>query len=262
MATVVFLHGLNTYADGLVHFGPLTFGRMSDSWRREGLKRGWQFIDVAGMGFGAVEDQAEKAIAYLKKERLLNTPEPLHLLGHSMGGLVARVLAHRPELKGRIRSVITIGTPHLGADITEHAMQLEQTSPYLYRFMKTFGYDVAKKRTTLQNFSTVKLLELHERYGKLDDVRCVSFVGNVTYEQLCLPYQVIYSKLHSRGQEVLSDGFISCASQRWAEDGGDFAVDHMAEIGVYLNVSRKRRLFAQSEFNRLADAVAKVIARP
>lgn len=259
MATVVFLHGLNTYADDLVHFGPLTFGQMSDSWKQEIEERGWKFVNVSGMGYGAVEDQATKALRYLDDEGVLTSNESLHLLGHSMGGLVARVLAHRPELKGRIRSISTIGTPHGGAEITEKAMRLETTSPWLYRVMKTFGYDVVKKRTTFENFTTVKLLQIHEKYGALEGIRCVSYIGNASYKQLCLPYQVIYSKLHPKGEKIESDGFISSKSQRWAEVGGEFALDHMAEIGVYLNVSRRRRGFARQEFKRLASTVTELI---
>lgn len=259
MATVVFLHGLNTYADGLVHMGPLTFGQMSDSWREVIEAKGWKFIDVAGLGFGAVEDQADKAVKYFDNEGILSADEPLHLIGHSMGGLVARVLAHRAELKGRIKTIITIGTPHLGAEITEQALSLAFTSPWLYRFMKFFGYDVLAKRAALENFTTRSLLAVHEKFGKIDGIRCVSFIGKAKYEQLCLPYQVIYSKLHPKGNEMESDGFISAKSQRWAEVGGEFTLDHMAEIGVYLNVSKKRRESARQEFKRLASAATEII---
>lgn len=259
MATVVYLHGLNTYADSLVHLGPLTFGQMSDSWKKVICDRGWKFVDVPGMGFGAVEEQADKALKYFDSEGILSSDEPLHLFGHSLGGLVARVLSHHPLLQGRIRSIITIGTPHSGAEVTEKALMLEKTSPLLYKFMKTFGYDVVKKRSSLENFTTERLLAINERYRKLEHIRCVSFIGNAKYEQLCVPYQVIYSKLHPKGSHIESDGFITAESQRWAEIGGEFSLDHMAEIGVYLNASKNRRIYAQNEFKRLADAVCEVI---
>ncbi len=44
-----------------------------------------------------------------------NQQQPVHLLAHSMGGLVCRMLLqHYPEDKNRIRSIITLGTPHHG----------------------------------------------------------------------------------------------------------------------------------------------------
>ena len=41
--------------------------------------------------------------------------EPVHLIGHSMGGLDARGLLADPAWRGRILSLTTIGTPHLGS---------------------------------------------------------------------------------------------------------------------------------------------------
>ncbi|MBV8269797.1 MAG: hypothetical protein JO252_26030, partial [Planctomycetaceae bacterium] len=40
--------------------------------------------------------------------------EPVHIIGHSMGGLDARQLLADPAWSGRILSLTTIGTPHLG----------------------------------------------------------------------------------------------------------------------------------------------------
>lgn len=48
--------------------------------------------------------------------------EELHLVGHSMGGLVARWAGQQGELAGKtwtgmVRTVVTLGTPHLGAPL-------------------------------------------------------------------------------------------------------------------------------------------------
>src|SRR5579864_7575531 len=40
--------------------------------------------------------------------------EAVHLIGHSMGGLDARLLAADPDWSGRVLSLTTIATPHLG----------------------------------------------------------------------------------------------------------------------------------------------------
>lgn len=258
-ATVIFLHGLNTYADGLVHLGPFTFGNMSRSWKHEFEKRGFNFVDVAGIGFGAVEEQTDQALKSLIESGALNNDCHFHLFGHSMGGLVARVLAHRPELKGRVKSIMTIGTPHNGAEITSKALALQNSSPYLYRFMKFFGYDVVAKRKSLENFTTETLKAVTDRYSDISGIRCVSFIGSATFEQLCPPYKVIYTRLHPAGPRVESDGFIMSESQKWGEVWGKFELDHMAEIGVFWNLNAKRRKFASQEFQRLASAAEQVI---
>ena len=47
--------------------------------------------------------------------------EPVHLIGHSMGGLDARRLLAEDGWKERILSVTTIGTPHLGSSLADFA---------------------------------------------------------------------------------------------------------------------------------------------
>ena len=47
--------------------------------------------------------------------------EPVHLIGHSMGGLDARALLADPAWRGRILSLTTIATPHLGSSIADFA---------------------------------------------------------------------------------------------------------------------------------------------
>jgi triacylglycerol lipase len=47
--------------------------------------------------------------------------EPVHLIGHSMGGLDARRLIAEPRWRGRILSLTTIATPHRGSSVADFA---------------------------------------------------------------------------------------------------------------------------------------------
>src|SRR4051812_4679488 len=100
----------------------MTLGPMSKSWKQEMTARGLNFVDVSGMGYGPVDDQADRALRYLEESGVLHTNEELHFLGQSMGGMVARALAYRSALHGRVKTIITIGTPHHGADITHRTL--------------------------------------------------------------------------------------------------------------------------------------------
>ncbi len=56
------------------------------------------------------------------------------LLGHSMGGLVARSACHQAELAGlawrkRLSSLVTLGSPHLGAPLERYGSLLESLLP-------------------------------------------------------------------------------------------------------------------------------------
>jgi pimeloyl-ACP methyl ester carboxylesterase len=67
------------------------------------------------------------SLAYLLEELVAAWPvevESLALVGHSMGGLVARSACHQAALRGdawvrRVRHVISLGTPHMGAPLAQ-----------------------------------------------------------------------------------------------------------------------------------------------
>jgi len=60
-----------------------------------------------------------------------DVPGPLTLLGHSMGGLVARSAIAQAQAQGRrwpgrLRCLVTLGTPHQGAPLERGGQQLQQ----------------------------------------------------------------------------------------------------------------------------------------
>lgn len=62
---------------------------------------------------------------------LEDVPGPLTLLGHSMGGLVARSAIAQAQAQGlrwpaRLRGLVTLGTPHLGAPLERGGQQVQQ----------------------------------------------------------------------------------------------------------------------------------------
>ena len=64
----------------------------------------------------------EKRGADLAHEILTYAPpvDPISIIAHSMGGLDARyALAHVPALAQRVRTLITIGTPHRGSPVAD-----------------------------------------------------------------------------------------------------------------------------------------------
>ncbi|MBN2496989.1 MAG: alpha/beta fold hydrolase [Deltaproteobacteria bacterium] len=63
------------------------------------------------------EDYQAQILDYLEAAGV----KQVDLVGHSMGGLLARLLLEQTELRGRIRSVITLGTPHLGTAVARLA---------------------------------------------------------------------------------------------------------------------------------------------
>lgn len=74
-----------------------------------------------------------RQLALLLEHLLQAWPQPvqdLSLLGHSMGGLLARSAVHHAHLAGlqwprRLRHLVCLGTPHLGAPLEQGGQQLQ-----------------------------------------------------------------------------------------------------------------------------------------
>ncbi len=265
---VIFIHGLNTFGDDQFHAGPLVFGPMHQFWKPRLEACGFEFFALDKMGFGPFEDQVERAVEQIEQllsRRVLD--RAVHLFGHSMGGLVARGVAAKlvanPAFSAfaRLCSVMTLGTPHKGTAATEDALDLSKQSPRFYQALKAFGYDLEKRRDAMRFFTVERVREFSDRHPPLENVDCVSFIGAVRKDQLSLPFQMIYSKIHSsKGPDAeLSDGLIAANSQEWARVGGVFELDHFAELGAFTQITPRSRSRAKHEFDRLVNHVQQII---
>ena len=77
-----------------------------------------RFYQVTLPTEASIQNQAYFLTAYLEKIRRVYPQQPIILVGHSAGGIVARyVMVRNPELN--IHQLITIASPHLGPDTAE-----------------------------------------------------------------------------------------------------------------------------------------------
>ncbi len=130
--------------------------------------------------------------------------EPVHVIGHSMGGLDARVLLADPAWHGRIRSLTTIATPHHGSTLAEVARR--RLGP-VYRLLHALGLDH-------QGFLDVT----PERARRLDEalpsppsgVACYSIAGDPPPEEVGWSLRPLF-RLMERW-EGANDGLVSVTS--------------------------------------------------
>jgi pimeloyl-ACP methyl ester carboxylesterase len=258
---VFFIHGLNTFGDDLIHMGPLNFGPMVGSWRPRLEEIGCEVHSLKEMGFGSFTDQVDRAMKQIDRVLASTSGDaPVHLFGHSMGGLVARGVAQRMSSRypGRVRTVLTIGSPHGGARAADGAFTFHERSPALYRLLKLFGYDTLERLEHLKPLRLEAIEEFNSRHPELDDTDNVSIVGSVTWHQIGIHYKMIYKQLHrTPGEE--SDGLVLSESQRWARHGGQFALDHLGQLGCFALLSIPSKRAARKEFERLVLAVQDII---
>jgi triacylglycerol lipase len=83
---------------------------------------------------GSIKLRAEHAavqIAQALSAATLDAAAPIHLIAHSMGGLDARYLLSNDlaGLRGRIRTLACVGTPHLGSPVATLANKLDLSQP-------------------------------------------------------------------------------------------------------------------------------------
>jgi outer membrane protein assembly factor BamB/pimeloyl-ACP methyl ester carboxylesterase len=74
----------------------------------------WRFTYPTFMNIGNNIDSLAAEI-----DRLIPEDEPIVLIGHSMGGLVASGAAQKSVIPDRILGIVTLGTPHLGAALAQ-----------------------------------------------------------------------------------------------------------------------------------------------
>ncbi len=104
--------------------------------------------------------------------------EQIALVGHSMGGLVARSAAHhgsRSEQRwtGRVRHVVSLGTPHLGAPLEQGAHVLAET---LYKLPETrmLGAFLRKRSAGIRDLRHGSLVDEDWRGRDPNDLRAAA----------------------------------------------------------------------------------------
>ena len=123
-------------------------------WRRNGHDHGERLALDAGWTVARLHYNSGRRVAdgALELDRLLEAlvrrpagpPEEIAILAHSMGGLVARGALRTAEAQGRawpsrLRALVCLGTPHLGAPLERGGHTLERllgASPYSAAFAR------------------------------------------------------------------------------------------------------------------------------
>lgn len=131
--------------------------------------------------------------------------EPVHIIGHSMGGLDARRLLADPAWRGRVLSLTTIATPHLGSIIADFA---KLKVGRIYRLLNAMGIDyrgfLDVTRQAARRFD--------RKYGPIDDIPCFSIAGEPDPADVAWPLRRLHEALAE--MEGANDGLVPAASAR------------------------------------------------
>jgi triacylglycerol lipase len=148
--------------------------------------------------------------------------EPVHLIGHSMGGLDARLLASDPAWAGRVLSLTTIGTPHLGSSIADFA---QLRAGRIYRLLAKLGID----HRGFLDVTRRNAREFHKSVVTPEGLPCFSIAGNPTIDDVCWPLQRLYLALTEL--EGPNDGLVSVESAlAFGTPQPLWGVDHFRQV--------------------------------
>jgi triacylglycerol lipase len=129
--------------------------------------------------------------------------EAVHLIGHSMGGLDSRHLLADPAWSGRILSLTTIGTPHLGSALADCARL--RVGP-VYRFLRMMRID----HRGFHDVTRRAARAVHRAINAPEGVPCFSVAGDPSLAEVCWPLRGLYEMLYLL--EGPNDGLVSVES--------------------------------------------------
>jgi triacylglycerol lipase len=129
--------------------------------------------------------------------------EPVHLIGHSMGGLDARRLLADSDWQKRVLSLTTIGTPHLGTSLADFA---KLRVGRVYRLLASLGIDPQG----CLDVTRLAARQFHGRHPLPQGMPCFSVAGDPSPEQVSWPLRRLHAVLSEL--EGPNDGLVSVES--------------------------------------------------
>jgi triacylglycerol lipase len=213
-APIVLVHGLLGFDRlGIWPFTLLEYFRGIPAALRAGGNR----VLMASLSpVGCVTARAEQLRQLLDRQ---SPHEPVHLIGHSLGGLDSRYLISRMGMAHRVLSLTTVGTPHRGSPFADWTVRCfaRLGVPVLDFFRVPHGAFTDLTRARCRRFND----EVPDAPG----VRYFSVAG-----RLCLSWRTptwwLPSPIVER-EEGPNDGVVSLASARWGESFEEWDADHV-----------------------------------
>ncbi len=216
-APVVLAHGLLGFRR--IGVGPLTLA--------------WYFRDIPGLlaaaGNRVLVTRVHPTAGVARRARKLGEQirdtfpdEPVHLIGHSMGGLDARALVADPAWNGRVLSLTTIATPHRGSAIADFA---KLRVGRIYALLEKLGID----HRGFLDVTPAAAAEFHRRTPLPGWLPAFSVAGDPPADEVCWPLRRLHAALGEL--EGPNDGLVSVASaEAFGHPLPTWPIDHFGQM--------------------------------
>jgi triacylglycerol lipase len=183
--------------------------------------------------------------------------ERIDLIAHSLGGLDARYALAHLGLARRVRSLVTIGTPHRGTPLAD----LVLTGPigWAHGVLRAIGLPTEAVAwlgsEALERFN----VEVRDAPG----VRYACVVGGLRHASSPVPLPLVPAHAYLRRAAGANDGLVPVSSQYWGETLAEIEADHFAQVGWHVGLRRTFDALGLYAFivARLGDAPGAVQVR-
>ncbi len=192
-----------------------------------------------------------------------SSQETLHVIAHSMGGLDARyALRNRPGVAERVKTLVTIGTPHRGSPVADAVVA--HTGPLFVQIPKPLVALLETNAGGLRDLTTTVAGQFDDSTPDVERVRYIEVAGDASkggHELLLFRLAKAIGQI--KGE--VNDGVVtrSSALRAGTEHLDDWPVDHAGEIGWSLDptslFSFTRPLFAPPEHLARYDAIVQML---
>jgi triacylglycerol lipase len=150
--------------------------------------------------------------------------ERVDLICHSLGGLDARYAIAHLGLATRVRSLVTIGTPHRGSPIAE--LFHEGSLDWARRLVGVLGLPIE----AVEWLTGRALAKFNADVPDVAGVRYTSVVGGIR-DETKVPMLLTTAHAWLTKMAGPNDGVVPVSSQKWGEVIAEIDADHFSEIG-------------------------------
>ena len=241
LVPVVFAHGIFMNGDTIEKWKEL-----KDYFAR----RGYKLMGATTYLSGTYENRAAKLNAEI--ERLV--PEgPFHIIGHSGGGLDARLGIQRYGWGDRLLSLTTISSPHRGSAVADYAVYLVDKYTHDNPVTDFFFWVFRREIEIVRVMNTKNMVEFNATVTDDPRVKYFSLGG---YAKPPLPTNVLIPllwwghKINTDHGFPENDGLVAPSSARWGTYLGTFESDHAS---IFLKVKYQGKMIYQKTYDTILD---------
>ena len=217
-------------------FGPIKEGEYFKFLNKSLKKSGYKTITcpkLKDQDTRDIDQRAKDCRNYLVGFILKKPQIKFHLIGHSMGGLVARKLIDNRLFSRFIKSVTTISTPHQGAELANLAIDNAKKNSLVGHFVRLIEFTPNKRKYLNQ----LKITDGRSLYSdQLKNPRRIPVYSISNYKT---NYYNGPLSISERYISQRNDGIIETSSMIFGKHLGTIQADHM-ESGCVLYTKKSK----------------------